>query len=115
MAERPGYIRQATDAGPSYELGEIKRDTKGPSPELKSFDIERGEAEELKATRLQNEKSFLRKMRKGEEWLDAKLGIETRGIDRIPEEEKQPPQLINSFLMWWSLSKCRKSNDCQKY
>lgn len=32
------------------------------------------------------------------------LGIETRGIDRIPEEEKQPPSLLNAFLLWWSLN-----------
>ena len=35
------------------------------------------------------------KLRRGEEWLDAKLGIELQGIDRIPEDEKKPPSILN--------------------
>lgn len=53
---------------------------------------------------LQQRKGFFRSLRRGEDWLDNKLGIETRGIDRIPEEEKQPPSSWNMFLFWWSLN-----------
>ena len=45
-----------------------------------------------------------RYMRHGEEWLDAKMGIETQGIDRIPEEDKRPPSIVNSFFMWFSMT-----------
>ncbi|CCU81768.1 purine-cytosine permease [Blumeria hordei DH14] len=42
-------------------------------------------------------------LQRAEEWLDEKMGIETQGIDRILEENKQPPSLLNMFLLWWSL------------
>jgi hypothetical protein len=53
---------------------------------------------------IQNSIKPLRYMRQGEEWLDAKMGVETRGIDRVPEEEKNPPSIFNSFFMWWSMT-----------
>lgn len=68
-------------------------------------DVGAGNVEEIRAKELQSRSRILRSMRKGEEWLDEKLGgIETRGIDRIPEAEKQPPSILNIFLMWWSLN-----------
>jgi hypothetical protein len=67
-------------------------------------DVESGSAEEILARRLQQEKGFLRRLRRGEEWLDEKMGIETQGIDRIKEEEKRPPSIINVFFLWWSLT-----------
>src|SRR3954465_5607289 len=64
-----------------------------------------GESEEvILARELQQKKGFLRKLRRGEEWLDEKMGIETQGIDRIHEEDKQPPSLMNVFWLWWSLT-----------
>ena len=56
-----------------------------------------------RARQIQNSFAPLRYMRRWEEWLDEKLGIETQGIDRIPEEDKRPPSIINSFFMWWSM------------
>ncbi|RKF63766.1 Purine-cytosine permease FCY2 [Erysiphe neolycopersici] len=47
---------------------------------------------------------LLEKLQRMELWLDKKLGIETQGIDRVPEEDKAPPSIINIFLMWWSLT-----------
>ncbi|KAI0998197.1 hypothetical protein K3495_g9996 [Podosphaera aphanis] len=46
----------------------------------------------------------LGQLQRGEAWLDRKLGIETQGADRIREEDKQPPSVLNMFLMWWSLT-----------
>lgn len=60
--------------------------------------------EAARAKHIQNKVAFLRVMRQGEEWLDEKMGIETQGIDRIPEEEKKPPSIFNSFFMWWSMT-----------
>lgn len=56
------------------------------------------------ARNLQNSLAPLRWLSKGELWLDEKMGIETQGIDRIPEDQKRPPQLINTFFMWWSMT-----------
>ncbi|KAH8658531.1 permease for cytosine/purines, uracil, thiamine, allantoin-domain-containing protein [Ilyonectria robusta] len=68
-------------------------------------DIDHGEIREVKRAReIQNSIGFLRALRKSEEWLDKKLGVETQGIERIPEEEKQPPSIWNIFFMWWSLN-----------
>jgi hypothetical protein len=59
--------------------------------------------EVARAREIQNSFAPLRYMRRWEEWLDEKMGIETQGIDRIPEEDKRPPSIINSFFMWWSM------------
>ena len=60
--------------------------------------------EVIKAKELQQSLGFLRNLRQGEEWLDRKMGIETQGIDRIHEEDKRPPSIINVFFLWWSLT-----------
>lgn len=57
-----------------------------------------------RARQIQNSFGPFRVMRHGEEWLDAKMGIETQGIDRIPEEEKRPPSTINVFFLWFSMT-----------
>ena len=62
------------------------------------------EEEVSRARQIQNGFAPLRILRQGEEWLDAKLGIETQGIDRIPEEKKRPPSIINTFFIWWSVT-----------
>ena len=61
-------------------------------------------AEVEKARHIQNAWAPFRYMSMGEQWLDDKLGVETQGIDRIPEEEKRPPSLINVFFIWWSMT-----------
>lgn len=47
--------------------------------------------------------ALVRYMCQWEEWLNKKIGIEIQGIDRIAEEDKRPPSIINSFFMWWSM------------
>lgn len=59
------------------------------------------ESEVIRARRIANTNSFFRALNAPEQWLDRKLGIETQGIDRIPEEKKQPPSILNIFLIWW--------------
>lgn len=77
------------------------------SGETSPHSYENGEyltVEEIRARKLQQEKGFLRSLRRGEEWLDEKMGIETQGIDRIKEEDKRPPSIWNVFFLWWSLT-----------
>ena len=62
------------------------------------------EVEIAKVREIQHENKLIRMMRESEEWLDKKMGIELQGIDRIPEEQKQPPSILNVFLLWWSLN-----------
>lgn len=61
-------------------------------------------AEIHRTIQIQSSIGVLRVLRRAEEWIDSKVGIELRGIDRIPEEEKQPPSQWNIFLLWWSLN-----------
>lgn len=83
---------------------------KEPSSQMASNepDIRRGSVtpalEVAKARHIQNALAPLRFLSQCEIWLDEKMGIETQGIDRIPEEDKRPPHLINTFLMWWSMT-----------
>ena len=60
--------------------------------------------EVVRARELRERLGFLRTLRNGEEWLDRKMGIETQGIDRIHEEDKRPPSILNVFFLWWSLT-----------
>jgi hypothetical protein len=63
---------------------------------VEKFDVEEGSINEVKRTReLQNKISIFRHLRKAEGWLDTKMGVETQGIDRIPEEQKRPPSILN--------------------
>lgn len=55
----------------------------------------------IRARQIQSSIAPFRILSKGEQWLDSKLGIETQGIDRIPEESKRPPSIWNVFLLWW--------------
>ncbi|KAH9214872.1 purine-cytosine permease-like protein [Leptodontidium sp. 2 PMI_412] len=69
-----------------------------------THDAETGSQDVIVARDLQQKTNILRTLRKGEEWLDEKMGIETQGIDRIREEDKQPPSILNVFLLWWSMT-----------
>lgn len=60
--------------------------------------------EVARARSIQDRFAIFRYMRMCEEWLDAKLGIESQGIDRIPEEDKKPPSILNCFFMWCSMT-----------
>ncbi|TVY82928.1 Purine-cytosine permease fcyB, partial [Lachnellula suecica] len=88
---------------PDLESGSLDREMKGePVPTYTAGDSDSEEV--IRARELQQKKGFLRKMRRGEEWLDEKMGIETQGIDRIHEEDKKPPSILNVFFMWWSVT-----------
>ena len=79
--------------------------TTRPITQKTNTDVRDGPAPEevARAREIQNSFTPLRYLRRWEEWLDKKMGIETQGIDRIPEEDKRPPSIINSFFMWWSM------------
>lgn len=87
------------------EKRDLESGKEGVEPVEPHQDIDNGEVAEVKrAHDIQNRIAVFRVLRQGEEWMDRKMGIETRGIDRIPEEKKQPPSTWNIFFMWWSLN-----------
>lgn len=64
-----------------------------------------GSVNEIERKRyIQSNIPVLKQLRQAEEWLDSKVGIEVRGIDRVPEAEKRPPSIWNIFFLWWSLN-----------
>ncbi|KAG9240972.1 permease for cytosine/purines, uracil, thiamine, allantoin-domain-containing protein [Calycina marina] len=81
-------------------------DSKHSSPAFVAdgSDFEDGYTANPRTKEIQNRFAPLRYLVKGEDWLDAKMGIETQGIDLIKEEDKQPPHLVNSFFIWWSMT-----------
>lgn len=85
-------LEKAPSVGDARPEPEIRRGSVTPA-----FEIAR-------ARHIQTAVAPLRFLSRGEIWLDKKMGIETQGIDRIPEEAKRPPHLINTFLMWWSMT-----------
>lgn len=68
------------------------------------FDRQHAIDEMARAKELQQKVGALAWMRRQEDKLDAKMGIETQGIDRILEEDKKPPSILNVFFLWWSLT-----------
>lgn len=62
------------------------------------------EDEAARAHELQSKVGILAFLRRQEDKLDEKMGIETQGVDRILEENKKPPSILNVFLLWWSLT-----------
>ncbi|KAF8850758.1 purine-cytosine permease-like protein [Acephala macrosclerotiorum] len=89
---------------PQYDVEAGGHDEKhAPGETLVHDDVNSDSAEVIKARELRSRGVFKR-LRDGEEWLDAKMGIETQGIDRIHEEDKKPPSILNVFFLWWSLT-----------
>jgi hypothetical protein len=75
---------------------DLEKHTAPESPPLyATTTTEVGSIEAVKARDLQNKNVVFRKLRQGEEWLDQKMGIESTGIDRIPDEDKEPPSIWN--------------------
>lgn len=84
------------------ENGKHAETTQVQQPE---YDHQEGEVAEAKrAYDIRSSSAFFRGLHNAEAWMDRKFGVETRGIDRIPEDKKQPPSTWNIFLMWWSLN-----------
>jgi NCS1 nucleoside transporter family len=90
---------------PSKEVGDVEKqpNLSETEPEVRQGSVTPAQ-EIARVAHLQNRFAPLRWLNKGELWLDAKMGIETQGIDRIPEEEKRPPSTLNIFFMWWSMT-----------
>ncbi len=77
--EQPGRLRDE-------ERGSIEQD--------QFYATQRGKGE-LDVVRIRERTSVLRKLRAAEAWLDAKLGVEKVGAERIPEDQRRPPSIVN--------------------
>lgn len=66
----------------------------GPPP---AADYGRGE---LQVIKIRESNSILRKLKAAEEWMDKKFGVETTGADRIPENQRHPPSILNVCMLF---------------
>lgn len=115
MAEPTPHEKESAESPdlepPSYEkdleAGKIPEITEQHGVEV-PIEVRHGSitnpAEIARARHIQNAWAPFRYMSLGEQWLDDKMGVETQGIDRIPEEGKRPPSMINIFFIWWSMT-----------
>jgi hypothetical protein len=94
---------EQADVKIAHEKHMHEKDIEAGSPSYVNDDVQGDSVEVIKARELKR-KGILAKLTAGEEWLDEKMGIETQGIDRIHEEDKKPPSLMNVFWLWWSLT-----------
>lgn len=58
------------------------------------YAVPRGKGE-LEVVHIRESTTLLRKLRAAEAWLDKKLGVEKIGAERIPEDQRHPPKVIN--------------------
>jgi hypothetical protein len=91
----------------------------GGSPVEKSMGGERHGSVvvgEITATRhIQSSNKILRGLKRSEEWMDEKMGVETQGIDRIPEEAKQPPSIMNVSILIVTIQPKKKKTPLLKH
>ncbi|KAE8149066.1 permease for cytosine/purines, uracil, thiamine, allantoin-domain-containing protein [Aspergillus avenaceus] len=65
--------------------------------------IDPGDGGENYIRRIQEGNSILRSLRNLETWIDRKLGVEAMGIERVPDDKRQPPQILNMMFFWFSM------------
>lgn len=46
----------------------------------------------------------LRHLGRLEKQMDKRLGVESQGIDRLRDDERKPPSMLNAVLIWYSLN-----------
>lgn len=50
---------------------------------------------ELEVAYIRDRIPILRKLRALEAWLDSKFGVEKTGAERVPEDQRRPPNILN--------------------
>lgn len=50
---------------------------------------------ELEVVHIRESNAVLRKLQAAEAWMDKKLGVESIGAERVPEDQRKPPRVVN--------------------
>jgi hypothetical protein len=53
---------------------------------------------EVEVMRIRQSNFILRKLRAAETWMDRKLHVEGMGVERIPEDKRKAPHVVNVFI-----------------
>jgi hypothetical protein len=54
-----------------------------------------GDVGEKRIRHIQEGHGLLRSLRNFETWVDGKLGVEGMGVERVPEDKRRRPQILN--------------------
>ncbi|PWY84742.1 nucleoside transporter [Aspergillus heteromorphus CBS 117.55] len=52
---------------------------------------------------IQQGNGLLRSLRQFENWVDGKLGVEAMGVERVPDDQRRPPEVLNMMFFWFSV------------
>ena len=59
---------------------------------------------EVQVSNIRKGNGMLRRLRAAETWFDRRLNFEAMGVERVPENKRQPPQSLNVRLLFPTLS-----------
>jgi len=68
---------------------------RGPTPKDYAINI----AGDIESIDFRDSSVVLRNVRRAEVWMDRKFGVEATGVNRIPDDQRQPPRIINVCQM----------------
>ncbi|KAB8236441.1 purine-cytosine permease family protein [Aspergillus alliaceus] len=82
----------------------IESDTSSlPLTQSGNMAINLGDEGERHMGSMQEDNGLLRSLRNFETWIDRKLGVEAMGVERVPEDKRRPPQILNMMFFWFSV------------
>ena len=69
----------------------------------RSFDgpIDPKDPGEAKIAKIRQGNGILRRLRWAETWFDRHFRFEAQGVERIPDDKRQPPQILNVRTLPW--------------
>ncbi|PYH91684.1 hypothetical protein BO71DRAFT_486044 [Aspergillus ellipticus CBS 707.79] len=65
--------------------------------------IDPDDAAERRMRAIQQGNGVLRSLRNFETWIDRKLGVEAMGVERVPDDKRRPPEILNMMFFWFSV------------
>ena len=79
----------------------VHGDDRSASPHLHGSDLSAsddvlGDPGETQVIKIRQQYSVLRALRNFESWVDRQMKFEASGVERVPEEKRKPPQVLNA-------------------
>ncbi|MCJ1245876.1 hypothetical protein MMC30_003080 [Trapelia coarctata] len=100
-------LQKGTDSNVLVDSSPIKGcDTFRATSGIHDFDdivIDPNDPGEIRAANIRRVNGLLRRLRNFETWMDRKMKFEAMGVERIPEDKRKPPQILNMMFFWFSM------------
>lgn len=65
------------------------------SMEFKDIVIDPNDPGEIRVANIRRSNGLLRRLRNLETWMDRKMNFEAMGVERVPQDKRRPPQILN--------------------